>query len=229
MPGKLTWAQVGAWRMARHHLTERAPKAALLAVVSDICGLHAQLMSSAELTAWARVDDLDRDAVAAALDDRTLVKSWAMRGTLHLLRASEYGLWLGGLATYRHYLKPSWSKGFGISQDALEKMIAAVARALDGKSLTREELAAEVVRITKSPSLAEKLLGSWGSTLKPATYQGKLCFGATRGRNVTFVRPDQWLSDSTWSRPRRPWPPSPTGSCTSTAPPPGMTSPVGSS
>ena len=190
----LTWAQVGAWRMARHHLHERAPRADLLDVVSDVCGLHAQLMSSAELTAWARVADLEPGAVATALaEDRTLVKSWAMRGTLHLLRSSEYGLWLGGLSTYRHYLKPAWSKGFGISQNELGRMIAAVAEALDGRSLTREELAAEVARITASPDLADKLLGSWGSTLKPATYQGGLCFGPTRGRNVTFVRPDQWL------------------------------------
>ncbi len=194
--GKLSWDQVGAWRMGRHHLVERAPRSALLDVVSDLCGLHAQLMSSAELTAWARVADLEPDAVATALaDDRTLVKSWAMRGTLHLLRASEYGLWLGGLGTYRHYLKPAWSKGFGISQDELKGMIAAVAEALDGRNLTREGLAAEVARITDSPGLADKLLGSWGSTLKPATYQGQLCFGPNRGRNVTFVRPDQWLSD----------------------------------
>jgi hypothetical protein len=181
--------------MGRHHLVERAPRAALLVVVSDVCGLHAQLMSSAELTAWARVADLEPDAVATALaDDRSLVKSWAMRGTLHLLPSSEYGLWLGGLATYRHYLKPAWSKGFGISQDELRRMIETVAEALDGRALTREELAAEVARRTGSPDLAGKLLGSWGSALKPATYQGRLCFGTSRGRNVTFVRPDQWLA-----------------------------------
>jgi len=182
--------------MTRHHLADRAPRAALLDVVSDICGLHAQLMSSAELTAWARVADLEAGAVATALgDDRSLVKSWAMRGTLHLLRSSEYGMWLGGMGTYRHYLKPAWSKGFGISQEELKRMIAAVAKALDGKVLTRDELATEVARIARSPALAEKLRGSWGSTLKPSTYQGQLCFGPNRGRNVTFVRPDQWLTN----------------------------------
>jgi uncharacterized protein YcaQ len=194
MRATMTWAQVGAWRMGRHHLVERAPGSALLDVVAHICGLHAQLMSSAELTAWARVADFEPDAVSRALwQDRTLVKSWAMRGTLHLLPSSEYGLWLGGLGTYRHYLKPAWSKGFGISQDELRRMIAAVGEALDGRELTREELAAEVARITGTADLADKLLGSWGSTLKPATYQGWLCFGPNRGRNVTFVRPDQWL------------------------------------
>src|SRR4051812_26873739 len=37
----------------------------------------------------------------------------------------------------------------------------------------------------------------WGAVLKPASFSGELCFGPDRGRNVTFVRPDQ----SEWARP----------------------------
>src|SRR5215213_100567 len=51
---ELSWAQARGWRMARHHLVERAAPDELIRVVSDICGLHAQLMSSAELSLWAR-------------------------------------------------------------------------------------------------------------------------------------------------------------------------------
>ena len=48
-----------------------------------LCGLHAQVLSSAGLSVWARVEDLDRQALRHALwEDRTLVKTWAMRGTL---------------------------------------------------------------------------------------------------------------------------------------------------
>jgi len=66
----------------------------MLEVAAAICGLHAQLMSSAELTLWARVAGLEPDAVQRALwDDRSLVKTWAMRGTLHLLPAADYPLW----------------------------------------------------------------------------------------------------------------------------------------
>jgi hypothetical protein len=36
-------------------------------VVAEIAGLHAQIMSSAELTAWARVDSLERGAVGEAM------------------------------------------------------------------------------------------------------------------------------------------------------------------
>src|ERR1022692_1278135 len=77
---KLTWSRAAAWRTRRHHLVERAPASSMLAVARRLCGLHAQLLSSAELTLWARVEDLDRRAVQRALwEDRTLVKTWAMR------------------------------------------------------------------------------------------------------------------------------------------------------
>jgi hypothetical protein len=46
---ELAWDQVVGWRLRRHHLDERAPGGDLLAVVAEIAGLHAQIMSSAEL------------------------------------------------------------------------------------------------------------------------------------------------------------------------------------
>src|SRR5260370_19882161 len=91
---KLTWPGVAAWHVRRHHLDQRAAAGSMLTVASRLCGLHAQVMSSAELTVWARVENLDRRAGQRALwDDRTLVKTWAMRGTLHLLPAGEVPLW----------------------------------------------------------------------------------------------------------------------------------------
>jgi hypothetical protein len=51
----LTWEQALAWRLGRNHLTDRTSRRSLVSVVDRICGLHAQVMSSAELTAWARV------------------------------------------------------------------------------------------------------------------------------------------------------------------------------
>src|SRR6266508_84674 len=46
---ELAWDQVVGWRLRRHHLDERAPVGDLLAVVAEIAGLHARIMSSAEL------------------------------------------------------------------------------------------------------------------------------------------------------------------------------------
>jgi len=81
----LTWPQVLAFRLTRHHLAKRAPRSRLTQVVGDVCGIHAQLMSAAELAIWARVDGITRDEIQTALwHRRNLVKTWCMRGTLHL-------------------------------------------------------------------------------------------------------------------------------------------------
>jgi hypothetical protein len=192
----LTWRQVLAWRMRRHHLVERAAPAALADVVERVCGLHAQVMSSAELTAWARIDGLDRDAVADALwKRRTLVKLWAMRGTLHLLSTRELGTWLGALGTYDHYLKGAWLRGFGTTREELEGLIVAIGDALDGEPLTRQELGAAVERSTGMPGLADKVQGSWGPFLKPASFRGRLCFAPSDGQRVRFTAPAGWVGD----------------------------------
>ena len=59
----LTWKQVMAWRVQRHHLHQRAPLRSMLKVAARLCGLHAQLLSSAELALWARVEKIQPGAV----------------------------------------------------------------------------------------------------------------------------------------------------------------------
>ena len=169
----------------------------MLAVASRLCGLHAQLMSSAELTAWARVEGLKRGAVQRALwEQRTLVKTWAMRGTLHLLPADELPLWHGALKTSRRYLKPAlWKKYYGITLEELDQITEAIASALAGRVMTREELVKEVGRLMGSSRLASKLAkSSWGTMLKPAAFSGRLCFGPSLGQRVRFTYPDTWLA-----------------------------------
>jgi hypothetical protein len=180
--------------MRRHHLVERAAPGSLPDVVDRICGLHAQVMSSAELTAWARLDDPAPDEIADALwKDRSLVKLWAMRGTLHLLPARSLATWLGALGTYDHFLRGAWLRAFDTSREELEALIAAIGEALDGELLTREALSAEVERIIGRPGIAEKVQGSWGPFLKPASFRGRLCFAPNEGQRVRFTTPATWL------------------------------------
>jgi hypothetical protein len=157
----------------------------MLDVVSRLAGVHAQVMSSAELTLWARVEGLEPDAVASALwDERTLVKTWAMRGTLHLLPAAELSLWITALRTRieRRFLNRARQRYFGFTHEEAVQLIAAIGEALDGRELTRAELAAAVGD--------ERLLESWGSMLKPAAAAGQLVFAPGEGQKVRFTRPD---------------------------------------
>ena len=190
----LTWDQAVGWRLRRQHLADRQPRKRLPDVVHDLCGLHAQVMSSAELTAWARVDDLRRTDVRDALwERRELVKLWAMRGTLHLVTAADYPTWVGALGTYAHFRRDAWLKYFGLTAKQMDKLLAAVAVALDGDACTREELAARVRSRTRSKAMGELVMGSWGSMLKPASYEGRLCFAPSSGTRVNFVSPEAWL------------------------------------
>lgn len=191
---RVTWPRVIAFRARRHRLHERAPTGALLDVVSELCGLHAQLLSSAELSAWARVEGLARTAVTDALwEDRTLVKTWAMRGTLHLLTTADYPLYQAALSTYDHYLKAAWYRGFDIAPAELDALLAEVPRALQKGPLTRDALARTVAERTGSAELGEKLRESWGGYLKPVAFTGGLCFGPDDGRHVQFAHPERWL------------------------------------
>lgn len=193
---ELTRTQVRAFRLTRQHLLQRAPRSRLTRAVGDICGIQAQVMSAAELAIWARVDGVSRDEIQTALwERRSLVKTWCMRGTLHLLPAPEYTTYAGALRTRTRHRSPAWLRHIGLTLDEMEAIIDGVGRALDGQSLTREGLASAVGR-QLGPAVGKKLLWGWGTLLKPAAYQGHLCFGPSRGQNVTFVRPDQWLGVS---------------------------------
>jgi Winged helix DNA-binding domain len=186
---EVSWEQALAWRMKRHHLQDRAPAADLVAVVARMCGLHAQVMSSVELALAARIDGLTRDAVREALwEQRTLVKLWAMRGTLHVLPADDLGLWLGGLRTYSR----GWPM-YGMADPVRLELADLVGRALRDNVLTRAELAAAVGTLSGSAETGDLLHGSWGGYLKPASFLGQLCFGPGDGQRVRFANPATWL------------------------------------
>jgi hypothetical protein len=168
----------------------------MLSVVSGLCGVHAQLLSAAELSVWARVENLQRGAVHRALwEQRTLVKTWAMRGTLHLLPASELPEWHAALGTSTRYRRPAaWHRLLGITLDELDRLTAAIGEALHDRVLTREELVREAGRISRSKALAAKLaLNGWGTVLKPAAYAGHLCFGPSVAQRVQFTHPATWI------------------------------------
>jgi len=128
-----------------------------------------------------------------------LVKTWAMRGTLHLLPRADLPLFFGALSTYTHFLKQAWLKYFGVTRDELDEVVAALAQTLPGRALTREELAAEIAQRTGSRKYGAVLRQSWGVMLKPAAFRGQLCFAQSAGQRVRFTHPG---AGELWSGPQ---------------------------
>ena len=189
-----SWAQVCGWRLARQHVT--APADDAVAVATRVCGVQAQVTSSAQFTVGIRSPATADDVAAALWTDRTLVRTWAMRGTLHWLPAAEFGLWIAALTTRSWRITASWEKYHGVTADEVDAVTAAIPDVLAGQQLTREELARGLADATGLTHLAAQLTSGWGAVLKPAANHGLLCFGPDRERNVTFVRPDDWLGDT---------------------------------
>jgi winged helix DNA-binding protein len=188
------WDQVRARRLARSSLSERASGDRLVEVAGELCGVHAQVQASAELQLAARVDEVEQADVRAALwEERSLVKAWTVRGTLHLHPAEELALWHAARRAVLGSAEglPAWRDPAGVLHPALGADDVAAARAavwevLDGRSLLRDELAAEVVkRVGAAPR--QRLSSGF------AFFLGELCQGPPQGSRITLVRPDQWI------------------------------------
>ncbi len=190
---ELTWPQVHAFRLERHHLTHRAPKKDLAKVVGDIGGAQAQVMSAAELQIAVRVDCAADDVRNALWKNKTLVKTWLMRGTLHLARSDDLPVYTAAMRGGWMHMRRSWLKFMQLTEPEFRKIVDEIGAALNGTPLTREELIAVVAK-DKSPRVRELLKSGWGGMLKPAARAGWLCFGPSRGQSVTFVRPQEWLA-----------------------------------
>lgn len=190
---RLTWDQVRAWRLARHHLDARVPKTRMLEVVRDVGGIHAQVPSSTDIQMWSRVEGITVEDIRKALwDDRRLVRMWSLRGTLHVHTAEDLPLYVAALSQHDRWWKGAWLRMIGMSEEELRATLDAIRKSLGARPVTREQLA-EKVAAKVGPKGRERMLSGWGEMLKPAAFQGHLLSGPPRGQNVTFVRPDRWL------------------------------------
>lgn len=192
----LSWRQVNAWRLSQHYLLQRADRKQLLEVVTRIGGVQAQLMSAAEWSLGARVEGLAPADVQNGLwRNRTLIKTWAMRGTLHLLAADEFPLYVAARAAHTIRRPPSYYTYHGVTPAELDAIIEGIPKTLNDVPMTREQLADALANRARKPKLREVLLSGWGALLKPSAFRGDVCFGPNQGQNVTFVRPSQWIGE----------------------------------
>jgi hypothetical protein len=189
-----TWSQVLAWRM-RRRLLDPAGEADVTDVVRRLCGVQAQVPAAASLAVRVRQQSSPAGGVTRALEERRLMRTWAMRGTLHLLAPSEAGAYLSLVGASRSWEKGSWQKAFGLAPEEVVTLVEAVGRVLDGRVLSRAELVTAVGELLDRPDLEAELRSGWGAVLKPVAWQGGLCHATYDGNRVSFARPDQWLPD----------------------------------
>ena len=183
---------MNAWRLARHHLTDRAARERMAAVVSDVCGIQAQVLSAAELAVRARVEGARQQDVHDALwKEHTLLKTWCMRGSVHVVARSDLPLYVAALKTKLAESTRWLQKDGRATRQEIEAITNEIGRALANRALAREQLSVAVEGAANlSPRTRRYLRSAWGVLLRPAAYRGMLAFGESIGPRVTFVRPD---------------------------------------
>ena len=197
-PAALTWSGVTARRMARHALAEPAADLRPDAIAGVLCGAHAQLLGAAELSIGRRITGATRADVRRALwEERTLVKTFGPRGTIHLLPAADLPMWTGALSALPPITRHPDPVRFSPGQ--AEEVMAAIGDSLADAELTVDELT-EAIEARAGSWAVEQTMEAfgakwprWRQLTGAAAHQGVLCFGPDRGRNVTYTNPRRWL------------------------------------
>jgi Winged helix DNA-binding domain len=119
----LTEAELNRALLQRQMLLERA-KLRLPKALERMGTLQAQYAPSMYIGLWSRVEGLEREALTAALEKRSVVQGTLMRSTIHLVSKADY--WPIAAAVREARLE-AWGK-YGGRPAVLKKMPAAAKR-----------------------------------------------------------------------------------------------------
>lgn len=159
-------------------------------VVAWFGALQAQDRVGVKWAIGLRSVNLAESSIDGAIADGSILRTWLMRGTLHMVAAEDV-LWMltllrprllaGGARRYRQ---------LGLDQEVLSKSFAAISNALDaGLHLTRDE-----IRLV----LEEAGIATNGQRLyhilRHAALEGLICFGVSVGKQETFMKLDDRAS-----------------------------------
>lgn len=158
----------------RQFLSAKEKAAAPLHVAGSICGINAQRGVTIYLSCWNRIQGFKkRDLDTQLYETKELVKTWCMRGTVHIIPSDQFYL-------YQKATNPSrlWSPS-DISEDFCEKVVKTLE-----EPLTKSEIAD---RIQGKVNLDEKELRvKVGRAVRMLGYRGVVVFGNPRGKGFFF-------------------------------------------
>ncbi len=163
-------------------------------VVKAVGGIQAQDMQAAMLSVRVRSAGLTAgDVEQARLHERSVLRTWAMRGTLHLI-ATEDAPWLLAL------LGPIFAASdrrrrlqLGLDDEAAARGVQVIREALAKRGpLTRVEL----LQALTAQGIHEEGQGVI-HLIALAALQGWICLGPDRGAKPTYVLLEDWVKGIT--------------------------------
>jgi hypothetical protein len=181
-------------RIARHglgaHRSMSVPAATALTTA-----IQAQDAPASRLGVRVRAAGVTESEVAHAIEvERSIVRTWLMRGTIHLVAADDlrWMVRLIGPALVRKF-RTRWQQ-LGLTDDVLDLAVAALPEVLGDGPLDRRQIRAQLD--ARGITLASPDPQAHTHALVYASAIGLVCRGPDRGRQATFALLDDWLPDS---------------------------------
>jgi hypothetical protein len=182
-------------RLLRLRAQRLSPKSAdvttsVAQVVKDLCGIQAQDALAATLAVRVRSTGLvAADVERARVQERTVVRTWGQRGTLHLLAREDLGWLLPLLGPVFIAAGRRRRAELGLDDDTCARGIRIIRNVLASQGpLTRAELVEQ---------LAAHGLPLEGQArpylLQRAALEGIICLGPDRGIEPTYVLLSDWV------------------------------------
>jgi hypothetical protein len=164
--------------------------ASVARLVRDLCGVQAQDVSAASLAMRARCMGLaEGDLKRALFEDRSVIRTWLMRGTLHLIAVEDLD-WILALMAPR-FIRSGRGRRMelGLDEDTGAKGVRAISKLLRGGTpLTRREIARHLDELG-IPTAGQAII----HLIRLAALQGVLCYGPDREGQETFVFLEDWI------------------------------------
>jgi len=186
-------ARVAGERLERHRLAKPgSPRAADL--VAWFGAVQAQDYLGSLWAVGLRTRGATENSIEQAIGERTIVRTWPLRGTLHFV-AAEDARWMLDLCGPRTLARNTarLKREFGIDSRVVASSRKALSDALrGGNCLSRPE----VYRRFEAAGIATK--ASRGlHLLWWLAHEGLICVGPRAGKQQTFVLMDEWLPAAT--------------------------------
>jgi hypothetical protein len=159
--------------------------------VAALCGFQAQDLKSAILAVGVRNRALVADDVEVAREtERSIVRTWCMRGTLHLIATEDLGWLLAFLGLVFIRADQRRRNQLGLTEDICARATKVIRDALGKRgALTRPELARLLTR-QGIPTRGQALY----HLLYRAGLDGVLCYGPNKADEPAFVSLEDWVT-----------------------------------
>jgi hypothetical protein len=143
---------------------------------------------------WAvgiRMESATEASIERAIEDRSIVRTWPMRGTLHLVAAEDVR-WLLPLLTPRMVARAAGRvRQLGLAPSDFLRARKLLEKALRGRQLARNEVYALFASGGVVPDGQRGIHILW-----QLAQERVICFGPRKGTQPTFVLLDEWLPAS---------------------------------